>query len=43
MTTVEALKNLAVAMGCAAKADAVKGETIPEVLQFIAENYPSAS
>lgn len=40
MTTIEALKNLAVVLGCAANAGAVKGETIPEVLQFIADNYP---
>lgn len=37
--TVKALKNLAVAMGCAAKADAVTGDTIAEVIQFIADNY----
>lgn len=39
MTTIEALKNLAVAMGCADSVDAVTGDTIPEVIQFIADNY----
>ena len=42
MTTIEALKNLAVALGCAESADKVTGDTIPEVIQFMAENYPTA-
>lgn len=36
---VEALKNLAVSLGCATKASAVEGDTIAEVIQFIANNY----
>lgn len=39
---VTALKNLAVAMGCAENVAAVTGDTIAEVIQFIADNYPSA-
>lgn len=39
VTTVEALKNLAVAFGCATKVEAITGETIAEVIQFIADNY----
>ncbi len=39
MTTVESLKKLAVALGCAASVDAVEGETIAEVINFIATNY----
>lgn len=39
VTTVDALKNLAVALGCATKTEAVTGETIAEVIQFIADNY----
>lgn len=39
VTTVEALKNLAVAFGCATKVEAINGETIAEVIQFIADNY----
>ena len=41
MTTIEALKNLAVAMGCATDAESVTGDTIPEVIQFMADNYPA--
>lgn len=40
MTTIDALKNLAVALGCASDIDSVKGDTIPEIVQFIADNYP---
>lgn len=40
---VKALKNLAVAIGCAENVEAVTGETISEVIQFIADNYPSAA
>lgn len=39
MTTVEALKNLAVALGCATDAGSVPGNTTAEVIQFIADNY----
>lgn len=38
---IKALKNLAVVLGCAASADKVTGNTIAEVIQFIADNYPS--
>lgn len=38
MTTIDALKNLAVAMGCAKSVDKVKGNTVAEVIQFIADN-----
>ena len=40
MTTLDALKNLAVTLGCATDVASVTGETIPEVIQFIADNYP---
>ena len=39
---VDALKNLAVSMGCATNKGAVTGTTIAEVIQFIANNYPGA-
>ena len=39
---VEALRNLAVAMGCATNKGAVTGTTIAEVIQFIANNYTKA-
>lgn len=42
MTIVEALKNLAVAFGCATDADSIKADTIAEVIQFIADNYTGA-
>lgn len=38
-TKVEALKKVAVALGCAETVAEVQGETIVEVLNFIAENY----
>ena len=41
--TVIALKNLAVKLGCAASADAVTGDTIAEILQFMADHYPANS
>lgn len=41
MTTVEALKNLAVALGCADEVADVEGNTTAEVINFIADNYPS--
>lgn len=40
MTIVDALKNLAVTLGCASDVKAVEAETIAEVIQFIADNYP---
>lgn len=40
---VEALRNLAVAMGCAQKLDNVPHGTIAEIVQFIASNYPGGS
>ena len=40
MTNVEALKNLAVVLGCASDVDAIEAETTAEVIQFIADNYP---
>lgn len=40
--TVEALKALAVAMGCAGKVEDIKTTTIPETIQFMADNYPGA-
>ena len=43
MTTVEALKNLAVSLGCAESVDKVTGDATPEVIQFIADNYPSTN
>ena len=39
MTKVEALKELAVAIGCANSVDKVTGTTIAEVLAFMAKNY----
>ena len=39
---VEALRNLAVAMGCATNKENVTGTTIAEVIRFIANNYPEA-
>jgi hypothetical protein len=41
VTTVEALKKLAVVLGCAESVDKVTGTTTAEVITFIAENYPS--
>lgn len=42
MSKVEALKNFAVAVGCAASVEEIDGNTIVEVLNFIAENYPGS-
>lgn len=39
--TVEALKALAVAMGCATNVKDIKTITAPETIKFIADNYPS--
>ncbi|MCQ2059790.1 MAG: hypothetical protein MJY71_08205 [Bacteroidaceae bacterium] len=41
MTKVEALKQLAVALGCATEVADVTGETSVEVLMFITANYES--
>ena len=41
--TVEALKALAVAMGCASKVTDIKTITAPETIKFIADNYTSGS
>lgn len=38
MTTIDALKNLCVALGYAKSADKVKGSTVAEVIQFMADN-----
>lgn len=43
MSKVDALKNLAVAIGCAESTDKVKGTSVVEVLNFIAENYPKSA
>lgn len=40
---IEALKNLAVAMGCAESASAVTGDTVEDVINYIAENLPDDS
>lgn len=40
--TVIALKNLAVKLGCAENAAAVTGDTIADVLQFMADHYPTS-
>ena len=42
MNTVEALKNLAVAV-CGVKLKEVTGTTVAEVIQFIADNYKKPS
>lgn len=41
MTTVEALKELA-AKVCKVPADKINGSTVPEIIMYIAENYPTA-
>lgn len=43
VSKAEALKNLAVALGCAATADAVTGDTIAEIIQFMADTYTGGS
>ena len=40
MTTIDALKNLAVVLGCATDKGSVTGDTLAEVIQFIADNFP---
>lgn len=40
MSIVEALKNLAVAIGCADSTAEVKGSTTAEVIQFMADTVP---
>ena len=42
MTKIEALKELAVAIGCANIKEDVTGTTVVEVLQFITKNYPKS-
>lgn len=37
---IDALKNLAVAMGCAETKAAVTGDKVEDVINFIAENLP---
>lgn len=37
---IEALKKLAVALECAKDVESVKGETIEDLINFIAENLP---
>lgn len=39
MTNIEALKFLAVKLGCAKNVKAVKGTSVAEVIKFIADNY----
>lgn len=38
MATINALKNLAVALGYAKSVDEVKGNTVAGVIQFMADN-----
>lgn len=38
MTTIDALKNLCVALGYAKSVDKVNGNTVAEVIQFMADN-----
>lgn len=40
MRTIDALKALAVALGCAASVATVTGNTVDEVVNFIAANLP---
>lgn len=39
MTTLEALKNLAVALGCCTNVSDVTADTVAEAIQFIADNW----
>ena len=39
---IEALKELAVVIGCANSVNDVTGTTVVEVLQFITKNYPKS-
>ena len=43
MSNIEALKELAVAIGCAKSVDKVTRTTIAEVLAFMAKNYSKSS
>lgn len=43
MSNIEALKELAVAIGCAKSVDKVTGTTIAEVLDFMTKNYSKSS
>jgi hypothetical protein len=40
MNNVSALKNLAAKI-CGVKVEKVEGKTVAEVIQFIADNYPT--
>lgn len=42
MSKVDALKKLAVAIGCADSVEEIDGNTIVTVLNFIADNYPGS-
>lgn len=42
MSKVDALKKLAVAIGCADSVEEIDGNTIIAVLNFIADNYPGS-
>ena len=42
MAILDALKNLAVALGCCADVSDVTGDTIAEAIQFIADNWTPA-
>ena len=39
-STINSLKNLAVALGCASKIDDVKGNSTADVIDFIAKHLP---
>lgn len=40
MTTIEALKNLAIAFGCCTELSDMDGiDTVPEIIMFIANNW----
>ena len=39
---VDALKDLAVTLGCATDKKAVTGTTVAEVIKFISNNWPEA-
>jgi hypothetical protein len=42
MSKIEALKKLAVSVGCAESIEKVEGASIVEVINFIADNYPGS-
>lgn len=43
MNTLDALKSLAVALGCAKSTDKVSGDSVAEVIDFIAKHLPKTS